>query len=75
MATDQRTVHDAVASGRSALLEGDWTRARECFELALELDESGDVLEGLGWAGWWLADAELTAERAGACLSRVSQCR
>jgi hypothetical protein len=30
------------------------------FEAALAAGESGNAWEGLGWAGWWLHDADLT---------------
>ena len=60
MATNRSTLEDAVAAGQSALVEGAWSQARDHFEAAASLDESAEALEGLGWAGWWLADAELT---------------
>ena len=51
---------DSLAAGEQALSRGDWTDARGQFEGALEAEESGEAWEGLGWAGWWLADEELT---------------
>lgn len=51
---------DSLAAGGQALSRGDWTDARGQFEGALEAEKSGEAWEGLGWAGWWLADEELT---------------
>jgi DNA-binding CsgD family transcriptional regulator/Tfp pilus assembly protein PilF len=41
---------DLVREGQLALAATDWARARECFEEALELAESAEVLDGLGRA-------------------------
>jgi hypothetical protein len=60
MATDRQTVQDPASAGREALAHGAWERAREHFEAALEREESGEAWEGLGWAGWWMDDEELT---------------
>jgi tetratricopeptide (TPR) repeat protein len=60
MATDDNTTRERVAEGQRALAHGAWSDAREHFEAALARWESADALEGLGWAGWWLADAEVT---------------
>jgi ATP/maltotriose-dependent transcriptional regulator MalT len=60
MATDDNTTRERVAEGQRALAHGAWSDAREHFEAALASGESADALEGLGWAGWWLADAEVT---------------
>jgi DNA-binding NarL/FixJ family response regulator len=51
---------EAVAEGWVALGEGEWTRARSCFEDALAAGEAGEALEGLGWAGYCLDDEALT---------------
>jgi ATP/maltotriose-dependent transcriptional regulator MalT len=56
----QAALDDSLAAGREALKRGDWPEAREHFEKALGLRESGEAWEGLGWAGWWLHDGELT---------------
>ncbi len=45
-----------VAEGRSALEAGEWTRARDAFRAALELVETGEALNGLGDALWWLGE-------------------
>ena len=71
--TDEQPVADPLAAGREALTRGDWEQARAAFEAALGAaggDEAGSgqraashdgaALEGLGWAGWWLADERLT---------------
>jgi DNA-binding NarL/FixJ family response regulator len=51
---------ESQAAGERELAAGEWARARELFEAALARRESAAALEGLGWAGWWLADEELT---------------
>ena len=51
---------DALAAGRDALRRGAWEEARQRFEAALAAGDRPDAWEGLGWAGWWLSDAELT---------------
>jgi DNA-binding NarL/FixJ family response regulator len=56
-------VMELVAEGEAALAAGDWTAARARFGAALRAAGDADVpqaWEGLGWAGWWLHDAELT---------------
>jgi len=60
MTTDADTIGDRVAAGREARSRGAWADAREFFETALRAEESGEAWEGLGWAGYWLHDAELT---------------
>jgi len=56
MATTQHT----VTAGTEALRRGAWADAREHFQAALDGGEGGAAWEGLGWAGYWLSDAELT---------------
>jgi LuxR family transcriptional regulator, maltose regulon positive regulatory protein len=51
-----------VASGASELgwarlRQGDWGGARAAFEETLGAGETGQALEGLSWAAWWLDDA------------------
>ena len=58
--TDADTIGGRVAAGREALSRGAWADARESFEAALRAEETGEACEGLGWAGYWLHDAELT---------------
>ena len=60
MTTDVDTIGGCVAAGREALSRGAWTDARDRFDAAVRAEESGEALEGLGWAGYWLHDAELT---------------
>jgi DNA-binding NarL/FixJ family response regulator len=59
-AMDSRVLEQSLATGREALTSGDWERARESFEAALEVGESGEAWEGLGWVAWWLHDGDLT---------------
>ncbi|MGH8833578.1 MAG: LuxR C-terminal-related transcriptional regulator [Actinomycetes bacterium] len=47
-------------AGWQALREGDWAGARALFDVALAQDETPAGLEGLGWCGYFLGDAELT---------------
>ena len=60
--TEPRTVDAALAAGADALRQGAWGQARAHFEAALAAGESAEAWEGLGWAGYWLHDAELTIE-------------
>jgi DNA-binding CsgD family transcriptional regulator len=60
MATEPQTARHALATGNQALRRGAWEEARERFEAALAAEETAEALEGLGWAGWWLHDADLT---------------
>jgi hypothetical protein len=49
-----------LESGWAALSEGDWRRARACFEEAVAVEETPEALEGLGWAGYCLDDERLS---------------
>ncbi|HEX2125027.1 MAG TPA: hypothetical protein VHF45_00535 [Thermoleophilaceae bacterium] len=60
MATEPRTVEDALAAGSDALRRGEWKEAHDHFQSALAAEETGAAWEGLGWAGWWLHDPDLT---------------
>ena len=59
-------VDGAAETGTEALLEkaqeavqaGEWSAAREGFEAALEREEAGEALFGLGIALQWLGDSE-----------------
>jgi DNA-binding NarL/FixJ family response regulator len=53
---------DPVQGGWAALAEGDWEGARVCFETALAVAETPEALEGLSWAGYFLADDPLTVD-------------
>jgi DNA-binding NarL/FixJ family response regulator len=53
-------VVDPLRAGWSALADGDWGTARECFERALATGETPEGLEGLGWAAYCLDDDALT---------------
>lgn len=48
----------ALRHGREALARGQWQRAREAFEHALQEVRSAEALTGLGWALFWLDQAE-----------------
>jgi DNA-binding NarL/FixJ family response regulator len=60
MAAEPQTAQQALAAGHESLARGAWDEARTSFETALAEGESAEAWEGLGWAGWWLHDAELT---------------
>lgn len=85
--TDEQPAATTLAAGRDALAHGAWEAARDHFEGALEqLGRAGDpelpaergaALEGLGWAGWWLADEALTMgsrERAFRAYRDADEC-
>ena len=57
-----RTARDPIAAGEEALAAGRWEEAKARFEAALAGRESGRALDGLGLAGWWLADEALTLD-------------
>jgi DNA-binding CsgD family transcriptional regulator len=46
----EETAAELLQSGREALAAADWERAQSCFERAAELEESAEVLDGLGQA-------------------------
>jgi DNA-binding CsgD family transcriptional regulator len=60
MAAEAQTAERALAAGNESLARGAWEDARTSFEMVLADGESAEAWEGLGWAGWWLHDAELT---------------
>jgi DNA-binding CsgD family transcriptional regulator len=60
MSTVAETISDSVAAGRQALERGAWKEARERFAMASRSEDSGEAWEGLGWAGYWLHDADTT---------------
>jgi DNA-binding CsgD family transcriptional regulator len=49
---------EALSAGRAALARGAWEEARACFSEALAEAETGEALEGLSWAAWWVDDVE-----------------
>ena len=58
---------------QEALQRGDWSAAKERFEVALEQEESGEALFGLGAVLWWLGETEASVryqERAYAAFRR-----
>jgi hypothetical protein len=48
-----------IASGDAALARADWATAKDDFEVALALEDSGAAWERLSWAVWWLDDADM----------------
>ena len=60
IAAERLRGRDALDAGADALARGDWAWAREHFEASLAERESPEAWEGLGWAGYWLHDPELT---------------
>ena len=48
---------EPFAAGSTALREGRWRDARTELEAALAEEETGEILEGLAEACWWLCDA------------------
>ncbi len=51
-----------MKDGHQAMKRTDWTEAKNCFEQALQIKETPELLEHLGQAAWWLDDAETTFE-------------
>jgi DNA-binding NarL/FixJ family response regulator len=49
-------IDDLLAAGDLALQAGDWLSARDSFRDALDIDETGEALNGLGEALWWLGE-------------------
>jgi hypothetical protein len=56
--TDTPATKEMLTAGWQALARTEWDRARSLFEAAVGRDESGEALEGLSLAAWWLDDAE-----------------
>jgi tetratricopeptide (TPR) repeat protein len=55
----ERPIQDGpalLAAADEALKAGRWKEARDGFEAALEIEESGGALFGLALAVWWLGD-------------------
>ena len=53
---------DTLATAHEALRTGAWDEARARFAAAIEAAPSGEAYEGLGWAGYWLSDEQLTLD-------------
>lgn len=51
------SVQHQIDSGRKALKQTEWTKARNCFESAVREKETPEAFELLGRAAWWLDDA------------------
>jgi DNA-binding NarL/FixJ family response regulator/tetratricopeptide (TPR) repeat protein len=52
----------ALDEGRSAFARSDWDAAREHFQRAVDAQPSGEALDGLGQALWWLGEEEAGIE-------------
>ena len=48
-----------VDAGHAALARGEWEQAKSAFDAALATEETGEALEGLGLAAWWLDLADV----------------
>ncbi len=60
MPTTSGSVQKLMMNGQRAMGRTDWTEAKKCFEQALQIKETPELLELLGLATWWLDDAETT---------------
>ena len=60
MATER--ADDLLRRGREALVDADWQRARSCFEQARELEETAEILDGLGQTAHFLGDYQHAIE-------------
>ena len=49
--------NELLNNGRHALATGEWEKALELLEKAVKDEESAEAYEELGWACWWLNDA------------------
>jgi DNA-binding CsgD family transcriptional regulator len=63
--------HGQVVAGSAALTRGEWAVARECFEAALSVEESGDALDGMALAEWWLNDPGSALELRARAFARL----
>lgn len=62
-----------LAAGSGALGAGDWPGASDAFRAALDIAETGEALNGLGEALWWLGETRESVayrERAYAAFRR-----
>ena len=55
-------VEELLAEGSAALEAGRWADARAAFERALAIEETGDALDGLGSALWWLGETQASVD-------------
>jgi len=60
MPVSSENAEKLVTDGRQAMERTEWSEAKECFEQALQIKETPELLECLGLAAWWLDDAETT---------------
>jgi LuxR family transcriptional regulator, maltose regulon positive regulatory protein len=54
--------NDFFVKGSEALSVGDWEKAKEFLEKALNKEASAEVYENLAWVNWWLNDAPAVFE-------------
>ncbi len=47
-----------VGAGWDALARREWRQASDRFSTAVDREATGEALEGLSWAAWWLDDVE-----------------
>jgi tetratricopeptide (TPR) repeat protein len=55
-------VTQVLAGARAAFARGNWGAAREAYEEALAIEQSGEALYGLARSSWWLGDAGAAVE-------------
>ncbi len=74
---DALGVREELTEGAAALERGDWPTARTAYASALEAGESGEALDGLGLALWFLGDVAegiASRERAFDAYVRAGRC-
>lgn len=61
-----RPADDLLTAGEQALAEGDWAAARDAYRAAVEAGDSGagtgEALQGLAGALWWLGELRASME-------------
>ena len=56
----ERPIPELVQSGWASLAQGAWAEAHAYFTAAVEQAATAEVLEGLGFAAWWLNETDET---------------
>jgi DNA-binding NarL/FixJ family response regulator len=64
---------DHLAAGQAALKRADWSRAKTCFEAALQAEESPAAHNGLGVALWWLNEIEAAHQHRSSAYVQYKQ--
>lgn len=62
MSAASGNIQKLMTEGHQAMERADWAKAKENFELALQIKETPELLECLGNAAWWLDNAATTFE-------------